>query len=521
MRIGVCLGLALLVGAVYCRSINYDYASIDDNRYVTNNKAVIGGLSQGGAHWAFTTFHDGNYLPLTWLSLMADSSIYGGFPGGYRLTNLILHAANAILLFCFFDAVAGSRWRSAFVAAMFAVHPLHVESVVWITERKDVLSIFFGLLALNAYASFVRRRQYAWLALCWGLFVCSLLAKQTLVTLPFLLLLLDYWPFERLAGKWGTVLLEKLPFLLMTIVFSCVAYTAQAGSGATVLLGHASLSDRLANAVAAYGYYLLNLVWPMRLAFFYPYPGYTWGSAPVLISAAVLLPITAISLVCIRVRPQLFVGWCWFLGTLVPLIGLVQIGRQGMADRYVYFAMIGMYVFLAWSAPPRIGVVVAPVLVACSAAVAFVQVGYWKDSDTLFGRTIAVAQDNDVVRGLYGSCLVEEGRFKEGIEQLRKATELAPDSDFAHEHLGSGLAAAGQNAEAIQEFKIAISLRDDQPSYYSRLAAALAREGKHQEAAKYFARAVQLMPELEALARTRQDQQAIDPAIARPQRREP
>lgn len=511
MRLWIAIGLAALIGVLYGRSIGFGLVGTDDSRYVTDNKAVVDGLSWDGVCWAFTTFHDGNYLPLSWLSLMADTSITGGFPGGYRLTNLLLHAANAFLLFRFFDGATGSRWRSLFVAAMFAVHPLHVESVVWVAERKDVLSIFFGLLALNAYAAFVKRQQSAWLAACWVLFVCSLLAKQTLVTFPFLLLLLDYWPFERLGRRPRALLLEKAPFLVMTAVFCCVAYRAQASSGATTSLGQLSLSSRLANAVASYGQYLLNLVWPTRLTFFYPYPGYGWGSAPVLISVAVLLGLTVISLIYLKTRPQLFVGWCWFLGTLVPLIGLVQIGRQGMADRYSYFSMIGMYVFVAWAAPLRPGVLIAPLLVAASAAEAFVQVGYWKNNDTLFGRAIAVGRDNEIVRGLYGWRLVQEGRNQEGIAQLRKAVELAPDSDFAHEHLGSGLAAVGQNAEAIREFKIAISIRDDQPSYYTRLAAALAREGKDSEAAQYFARAVRLMPALAGMARRRPDDRVNPP----------
>jgi protein O-mannosyl-transferase len=473
----------------------------DDSRYVTNNDAVVAGLSWNGVKWAFTTFRDGNYLPLSWLSLMADTSISWGLPGGYRLTNLILHAASAYLVFVFFENATGSRWRSLFVAAMFAVHPLHVESVVWVTERKDVLSVFFGLLALNAYGRYAQRQRFAWLAGCWFLFVCSLLAKQTLVTLPFLLLLLDYWPFQRLTLKIGPLLLEKIPFVAMRVVFSYVAYRAQASSGATTSIGGLSLSDRVANAVAAYGLYLWNLVWPVKLACFYPRPRYAWSSPPVLISLAGLSIVTIFALLKIRARPQLFVGWCWFLGTLVPLIGLVQIGRQGMADRYAYFSMIGIYVVLAWNVPSRIGTVLVPAVVAACAAISFIQVGYWKDNDTLFGRAIAVAKDNEIVRGLYGSRLVEDGRVAEGLSHLQKAVELAPESDFAHEHLGAALAAAGQNAEAIREFKIAISIRDDQPSYYTRLAALLSREGQEQEAAEYFARAVRLMPELDSIAR--------------------
>lgn len=501
MRFLVGVGLALLVGAIYGRSIGYGFVGFDDPRYVGNNRPVLDGPSWDGVRWAFSTFHDGNYLPLSWLSLMVDSSLSGGFAGGYRLTNLILHAANAFLLFLFFESATKSRWRSAFVAALFAVHPLHVESVAWVSERKDVLSLFFGILALNAYARFVDKHRFVWLALCWFLFVCSLLAKQTLVTLPFLLLLLDYWPFQRWTRKFVPLFLEKIPFVVVTIVFSYVAYRAQASSGATGSLVGLSFSDRLANAVAAYGQYLLNAVWPMRLAFFYPHPHYTWGSAPVLAALCVLAVVSVCAVFCVRARPELFVGWCWFLGTLVPLIGLVQIGQQGMADRYAYFPMIGIYVVFAWGLVPRLGSVLAPIVVVSLSVIAFIQVGYWKDDDALFGRAIAVAKDNEIVRGHYGWHLVQQGRFSEGMAQLRKAVELAPRSDFAHEHLGLGLAATGHNAEAIQEFKIAISIRDDLPSYYTRLAAVLSREGREKEAAQYFTQAVRLMPELESMAR--------------------
>jgi protein O-mannosyl-transferase len=500
MRFVVGAGLALLVGAIYCRSIGFDFAGLDDARYVSHNQPVLDGLSLDGVRWAFTTLHGGMYLPLTWLSFMAETSLHGAWAGGYRLTNVLLHAANAFLVFRFFDVATKSRWRSLFVAAMFAAHPLHVESVVWITERKDVLSIFFGLAALNAYACFVQKGNRAWLAACWVLFVGSLLAKQTLVTLPFLLLLLDYWPFSRLSRAYVPAVLEKLPFFFVSIVFSGLVYYAQTLNGATTMLSGLSLSDRAANAVASYGRYLLNLVWPFRLAFFYPYPAYRWSSAPVLLSLAVLLVVSGICAVFAKRRPELFVGWFWFLGTLLPMVGLVQVGRQGLADRFVYFPMIGIYMMVAWVPLERVIRSVAPLLVAASAVLAFVQVGYWNDNDTLFRRAIQI-QDNDSIRGYYANWLIAQGRLPEALDESRKAVALSPASDFARERLGVVLEALGRDSEAIDEFKRAIALRDDQPAYYTRIASALRRQGNEQEAAQYFARALELMPDLDVLAR--------------------
>jgi tetratricopeptide (TPR) repeat protein len=500
MRIAVGVGLAILAGAIYGQSIGFGFAGLDDPRYVTNNQPVLDGLSVDGVRWAFTTLHAGMYLPLTWLSLMANSSLQGTAASDYRLTNVLLHAANAFLVFRFFDVATKSRWRSLLVAALFAAHPLHVESVVWVTERKDVLSIFFGLAALNAYAAFVQKQNRAWLAACWVAFICSLLAKQTLVTLPFLLLLLDYWPFERFTHRFGPAVREKLPFFLASFVFSWLVFYAQTSNGATAMLPGLSFSDRAANAVASYGQYLLHLVWPLRLAFFYPYPGYGWDSLPVAFSLAVLLMVSGLCVGFVNRRRELFVGWFWFLGTLIPMVGLVQVGRQGLADRFVYFPMIGIYVMFAWFPLQRVVAGLAPLAVAASAMLAFVQVGYWKDNDTLFQRAIQIS-DNESIRGYYASWLITQGRLHDALDQLQRAVTLAPASDFAHERLGLVLESLGRNPDAITEFERAITLRGDQPAYYTRLATALSRQGREKEAAAAFARAVQLMPELEVRAR--------------------
>ena len=262
-----------------------------------------------------------------------------------------------------------------------------------------------------------------------------------------------------------------------------------------------TLGDRLANAVAAYGQYLVNLLCPVHLAFFYPYPHDSFRSPAVIASSLVLVALSVACTVNLRRRPSLFVGWCWFLGTLVPVIGLVQIGRQQLADRYAYFPAIGLYVLVAWSVPRRVAAFAFPLVVVGCAILAFVQVGYWRDSETLFRHALAVAADNETVRGLYGQTLIEEGRTDEGLSQLRKSVELVPADHFTHARLAKGLAAAGRDEEAICEFRLAISIRDDQPSAYCQLAALLARHGHEDEAKACFAKAVRLMPELEQIAR--------------------
>jgi tetratricopeptide (TPR) repeat protein len=495
------VGIAALIGAIYGRSIAWDFIGIDDKRYVSANTHVLDGISVAGMRWAFTTLHDQNWVPLTWLSLMADTSIHGAFAGGYRLTNIALHAVNAMLVFCLLYSATDDRLRSATVAAIFAVHPIHVESVVWISERKDTLSICFGLLALIAYFQFARSRRIGLLICSWLAFACSLLAKQTLVTLPFLLLLLDDWPLGRFkAESVRRLLVEKLPFLALSIAMCWAAYHAQTSLGATTMLGSLTLEDRLANALAAYGQYLMNVLWPTRLAFFYPFPHYGLLALPVVVSSLMLVAITGWAAFNVRRWPHLFVGWFWFLGTLVPMIGVVQIGRQQLADRYAYFPMIGLYVALVWSAPRRVVALAGTAVVIASAFLAFAQVGYWRNSETLFRRALAVAADNETVRGLYGGTLIEDGRIEEGLAQLRMAVALAPRDHFTHARLAKGLVAAGRDEEAIREYRVAISIRDDRPSAFCQLAAVLARTGHAAEAKACFDKAVRLMPELKEIA---------------------
>ena len=349
---------------------------IDDPIYVSNNLNVQAGLTVRTVVWSFTTFHDGNWIPFTWLSLMADSDLYGAHPGAFHFTNIVLHTLNTVLLFAFLLRATGQRLPSALVAALFALHPLHVESVAWILERKDVLSTFFGLLSLLAYVRYARRRDLWSLAVCFLLFVCSLLAKQTLVTLPFVFLLLDYWPLHRLSlSRLGSstaddaapepetragatsprvsgaarLLLEKVPFLIVSAAFSVVALAAQSANSAVQTFTTLPLPIRLANAAVAYVGYLEKTFSPHDFAVYYPHPGNQLGWRAVCVAAALIVAISACAIVWSRRHPYLFVGWAWYLGTLVPMLGIIQVGGQQMADRYTYFPLIGVFIAVVWT----------------------------------------------------------------------------------------------------------------------------------------------------------------------------
>ena len=348
----LCVLLACAVGAVYAQVWQFDFIMLDDPQHVTENPYVRGGLTASNLVWAFTTRITANWLPLTWASLMLDTTIYGGVrAGGYHLTNAVLHTANTVLLFVFLVRVTQSQGRSAFVAALFGLHPLHVESVAWVTERKDVLSVFFGLLSLLAYARYVQSGRKLRLAAALGWLVCSLLSKQTLVTLPFVFLLLDFWPLRRDFSAHGVVglVLEKVPFLAACAVACAITMTAQAHGSAIAPLEAIPLRWRLSNAVVAYVLYLWQAIYPQRLAVFYPHPRDTLAGPMVLGAAAVFVAISAAAVLLRRRFPFLFVGWAWYVGTLVPMIGIVQIGSQQMADRYTYFPLIGVFLTMTWS----------------------------------------------------------------------------------------------------------------------------------------------------------------------------
>jgi protein O-mannosyl-transferase len=481
--------LALTV-TVYWQVSGFGFLVFDDPAYVSENRQVLAGLNGAGLRWAWTGFHDANWIPLTWLSLMADATFYGARAGGYHLTNLLLHCANVLLVLALFSRLTGDVRRSAFVAGLFAVHPLHVESVAWIAERKDVLSLFFGLLSLNAYVAYAQRGRYTALFLSWLWFVCSLLSKQTLVTLPFVFLLLDWFPLARTRFERGrNLLLEKIPFCIASGVFCVIVFAAQAEGHA--IRSFVPLASRCLNAIFVYGHYIWKTLVPFNLAAYYPHPGRDLSLLAVAASFATLLVLTIFAVASAKRRPFVLVGWLWFLGALVPLIGLVQIGGQQMADRYLYFPSLGLYAALAWLVPSsaslgplrsRVFSLAAGGIVAACACLAFFQTGYWRDSVTLFRHSLAVTPDNAFARSALGSALLERGEYDEAIVHLQQAVELDPRDAQVHFLLGSGLQGVLSLDEAVAEYRTSLAINAHNGAAHNNLGLILFRERCYAEA---------------------------------------
>ncbi|MHB8069150.1 MAG: tetratricopeptide repeat protein [Desulfobaccales bacterium] len=502
----LCLLLAVACLAVYSQVRHHDFITFDDDMYVTENPMVRAGLTWPGVKWAFTAFHSSNWHPLTWLSHMLDCQIFGLHPGGHHLTNVALHLANAILLFLFLARATGAVWPSSLVAALFALHPLHVESVAWVAERKDVLSTFFWLATMWAYAAYVaapslRRYLVVVLALALGL-----MAKPMLVTLPFVLLLLDYWPLGRAPGGPGTapgvagsgepqppaagrvywrLLKEKIPLFALAALSCLVTMAAQKGSGAVMPMAIRGLGPRIANSLVAYVQYGVKMFWPYPLTFFYPLAPVPWWEAAG--AGLLLLVLTLFLLYGSRRHPYLAVGWLWYLGTLVPVIGLVQVGGQAMADRYTYIPFIGLFIILAWgiseaTAEWRHRKIVlsssaAALLLACLLS-SWGQTGYWRNSQTLFTHAIDLNPDNYMAYHHLGMDLVNRGKLDQAIAMYQKTLALAPAYPSAYNNLAIAYARQGKFKEAVPLFKEAIRLTPGNVSFYRNLALAYSQQGQ-------------------------------------------
>ncbi len=501
----VWLILALLPLAIFWQVRGFDFVNFDDVDYVYGNSRVQAGLSWDNVRWAFVTTQASNWHPLVWLSLMLDARLWGIGAGGFHLVNALLHGVVGLLLFVVMNRMTGAWWRSAVVAALFAVHPLHVESVAWISARKDLLSALFGLLALLCYAEYARRPR-AWSYGCaLAGYAGSLMSKQMLVTLPFLLLLLDYWPlarFQSRPGEWRRLWLEKLPFFVLAAVFGVVALLAQQHGGSVASLDRWPLGPRIANALVAYVLYLRQAVWPQGLACFYPYPT-TGTSAPTVVGCIVSLGlITAASLAQARRRPYLPVGWLWFLGSLVPVIGLVQIGAQRMADRYTYWPLTGLCIALVWLVPSpardrrRALLALATAgLVVAFAVVAWRQTGTWRDTTTVWKRALAVTRNNYRAHNNLGAALGAVGRHDEAAYHFGKALEAEPEYASAHVNLGKVLDLQGRFEEAVAHFRRALEIDPKLASARINWAIALSRRRRFDEAILQFRAAIEADPD--------------------------
>lgn len=479
----VMLALAVLVAIIYAATVGFDFINLDDDLYVTNNAAVRGGLSFGFLKWAFTAFYAANWHPITWISHGLDVSLFGVEAGAAHAVNVIFHAANSIILFYVVKLFGGRFWESAAVAAIFAVHPAHVESVAWIAERKDVLSTLFWLLSTFFYIKFVRdsaNQKLYFASLIF--FAVGLAAKPMLVTLPFTLLLLDYWPLARIdkfnAKAIWPLIREKLPFFALAAASSIVTIFAQQAGGAVQSTTLIPFTARLANASVAYAKYVAMMFYPANLGAWYPFDA-NLDSATIAVSVALIVGVSAVCIWQISTRKYLFAGWFFFLGTLVPVIGILQVGRQAMADRYTYVPYIGLSIAIVWLAsdvfkrlkPPvqAVAAICGIVLLALS-AVAFKQVSYWKNTETISLRTLAVTQNNYLIESNYCNYLERLNRLDEAAAQCRAAIEHDPTLVEAWNNLGTVQMKQNKWDEARASFEKTIELAPKYSLAYGNLA---------------------------------------------------
>ena len=502
--LAVSLLLAATVVALFWPLGASEFIDFDDNVYVTDNALVRSGVSFAGLRRAFLSTDASNWHPATWLSHMLDVELFGLDAGAHHLVNVTLHAGSAVLLFLVLRGMTGTLWRSAVVAALFAVHPLHVESIAWVSERKDVLCALFWLAAMAAYLRYVHhpgRRTYFAVA---GLFTLGLMAKPMAVTLPAALLLLDYWPlgrFRSVGPRPARVLAEKIPLFILAALSSAVTLYAQQRGGVVQTLRLLPFPDRLQNAVVSCGVYLGAALWPAKLAIFYPLPSHGYPGWQVATAAAVLTLLLILAVRAARAFPAGFVGGCWFLGLLVPAIGLVQVGEQVRADRYTYLPLVGLFIAAVWGANallPRRGalkalatlLVLAAVAAACS-----MQVGFWRDSTTLFTHARAVAPESAAVENNLGLALSKRGEVAEAAFHFQQALRIKPDLAAAHFNLGLLLLRSERRAEAETLFRRAVELDPHSAEMRNSLGHLLESQGRHEEAIVQLMRAVQIRPD--------------------------
>jgi len=550
----IALGLVMMIVLVYGQTIYFDFIHFDEEQYVTRNPHVLSGLTWEGVRWAFTSLEAGFWHPLTWLSLMLDHELYGMHAGGYHGTNVLLHLGNTLLLFWALMRMTGAPWRSGMVAALFALHPLHVESVAWIAQRKDVLSTFFWMLTLLCYVRYVEqpgRQRYLPVMV---VFILGLMSKPMLVTLPFILLLLDYWPLGRLRIESVMVtgvakrfdkrpllflLKEKAPFFFMAFLFSALTFHAEQQAGALPSITELSFPVRAANAIISYTLYIYKMFWPTALAVFYPHPG-MWPLLQVVFSGLLLVLVTSLALLRWRSAPYLAAGWFWYLGALLPVSGLVQVGSHGMADRYTYIPLIGLFIictwgagdtFTAWKGIKRrlmVGLAAGIIITACT-VLTWQQLQYWRNSITLFSHAIGVTRDNYLAHNNLGAVFMTMGypeaaephfrtaltvlptyavannnlgnimlgkeRYDEAIEYFQKALQSNPAYNVVYRNLGDAYLRKGDCEKAISVYKKALTYDNRNAEIYNNMGATLVCRGELEKAQRQFETALRIKPD--------------------------
>ncbi len=544
----ICAALVFATIAVYYQVWTYDFVNYDDNVYVYQNPDIQAGITFKAIKWAFTTTHTSIWHPLTWLSHMLGWQLFGHNAGGHHLINLVFHIANTLLLFVVLKQMTGSLWPSAFVAALFALHPLHVESVAWVTERKDVLSTFFWILTMAAYLRYVKHPGTARYLLTLLTFALGIMAKSMLVTLPFVLLLLDYWPLARIPSGQAVVktgkqnekhmdihfhklilyhlIWEKTPFFALSAVSSVVTFFAQRSGGIVVPITLVPLKFRISNALVSYMEYIRKMIWPSRLAVFYPHPVQGVSFSHAAMSAGVLIVVTILILRFSKNRRYLVTGWFWFLGTLVPVIGLVQVGDQAMADRYSYITLTGLFIIIAWGLPELLGKwphrkialwASALIVLFALATQAHLQQRYWKDSITLFQHALEVTNDNYIAYANIADTFMKQGKFAEAISPFNKALQIAPNFVNFRINLGYALTNSGKLEEAVKEYEKILLTQPQNAIARNNLGAVLYRQEKFDQAAEEYRKSLQTEPDdpnvLNALGLALGRQGKLDEAI--------
>jgi cytochrome c-type biogenesis protein CcmH/NrfG len=505
----ICVCLFVLTWIVFGQTLRYDFVNYDDPRYVYQNTRITSGISVANVAWAFSHIHSENWHPLTTITHMLDCQLHGLNANWHHFTNVLLHSFAVVLLFVALERMTGALWRSAFVSAVFAVHPLHVESVAWIAERKDVLSAFFFMLTLLAYLHYTRAPsigRYLTVALVVAL---GLMSKPMLVTLPFVLLLLDYWPLERFetrksnsGRRWSQLVLEKIPLIALSAVSSIVTFLAQRGAiGWTEQL---PVSARISNALASYVIYIRQMFWPAGLAVFYPHPENRLPVLEISLASIVLVGITVAAFVLRRKAPYFVTGWLWYLGMLLPVIGLVQVGWQGHADRYTYLPQIGLYIALTWAVTDftrswrfqRMALGVAALIVVGALSWrCCLQASYWRDSETLFTHALAVTRNNDVAMNNRGIIFLEKGQLDDAISNLQAAIDVRPENAPAHDNLAKALLRKGQVEEAMVHYRKFLEIEPENVEARNTLGTALIQQGHVKEAIDQWQDALAIQPE--------------------------
>jgi len=533
LKVAICIFLMVATFCVYSQVQDHEFINYDDGVFVTKSSLVQAGLTNESIIRVFTTTHHSGWLPITSISYMLDYQLYGLNPTGFLLTNLFFHIANSLLLFLILFRMTGAIWQSAFVAVVFALHPLNVESVAWVAERKNVLSTFFLLLTIWAYIRYAEKPTIKSYGLVFLLFAFGLMSKSMLVTLPFVLLLLDYWPLERfklgqrerefkIAQKdkyfngeknISKLVLEKFPLLILSALFSIkeLIVFEKAHGGESAAQDPVSILAILTNVLISYFEYLWKMLWPKGLAILYAHPGNTLAVWKGVLCGIALLVITTISIKLIRKAPYFVVGWFWYLGTLVPVIGFITVGPHLIADRYAYLPLIGIFVIIAWGVPEllkewhyRKNVLMASagILILTLMLITWIQVSHWKSSITVFKHAIKVTDKKypnfAVVHNNLGIALFAKQKIEEAISHYKMAIKIKPDYADAHNNLGNALSSVGKTEEAISHYKMAIKINPDYADAHYNLGNALSAEGKNEEAISHYKMAIVLKPDFAA-----------------------